>query len=538
MILKKLKENWKSGLTVSLVSIPLSISLAVASGASPIDGIVTAIWAGLIAALFGGSNFNIVGPTGALSGVLATYAIVHGADKLSVLAIAAGVIILAAFALKLEKYLVFIPGSAIHGFTLGVAFIIAFNEFNFATGLHGLPGHERFIDNLFESFRHVGQTSFIAVGIFAIFLLGLFAFAKYAPKIPGAIALSPFGVLLGYLSTTGHLPFALQTLETRFGNLTPVLFQARSFTFDSTIIIPAFTVALVAILETMLSAKIGDTMTGTKHNKRREMLGLGLANIGSGLFGGIPATAALARTSLNIKSGATDKMSGVVNAVSIAVISFILLSGFKFMPLPVIAAILVYVALRMIEVRHFSTMYAFNRMDFALSILVAFITVYEDPITGILFGTAAALLIFVDKLSRGQFELTANHADKEIEREFGEERAFVNAGAQTLVYSIKGQLAYLNAGAHIDRFDRDLNGYKTIVLRLRELYLMDLDGVEAFNEIVHHIEHQGREVYVTGVSPLISDALNTSKVYQRLHHEGHVLEKTSDVLTKLGFERK
>ena len=149
-IIEKIKYNWKSGLTVSLVSMPLSISLAVASGSTPAIGIITAIWAGLVASIFGGSNFNIIGPTGALSGLIATYVILHGSNSLAILTITTGIFVLIAYALKLEKYLIFIPSSVIHGFTLGVALIIGFNQFNAALGLYGLPKHSSFFQNLIE----------------------------------------------------------------------------------------------------------------------------------------------------------------------------------------------------------------------------------------------------------------------------------------------------------------------------------------------------------------------------------------------------
>ncbi len=148
----RILSNWQSGLTVALVSIPLSISLAVASHTTPVVGIVTAIWAGLIASLFGGSHYNVVGPTGALSGIIATFAIINGAEQLPMLAIMAGLMILVAYILRLERYLVLVPSSVIHGFTLGVAFIIAFNQFNFALGLQRLTTHEKFFDHLVEIF--------------------------------------------------------------------------------------------------------------------------------------------------------------------------------------------------------------------------------------------------------------------------------------------------------------------------------------------------------------------------------------------------
>ncbi len=282
MFFKHLKQNWQSGLTVALVAIPLSLSLAVASHATPLQGIITAIWAGLIASLFAGSNYNIIGPTGALSGVVGTFALMHGPEALPMLALVAGVMIFVAYLAKLEHYLVFVPSSTLQGFILGVACIIAFNQLNFALGLSGLHQHEKLVENVAETFMNIGATSLPTLGIFLLFFGGLFALGKLTPKFPGAISLTPIGLLIGYLSTKGMLPFHLQTLGERFGNISPVPFQAPAISFGSHLLLPALTIAIVAILETMISAKVADGMTRTKHHKRKEMFALSLANIGSG----------------------------------------------------------------------------------------------------------------------------------------------------------------------------------------------------------------------------------------------------------------
>jgi SulP family sulfate permease len=535
-VFENLKNNWKSGLTVALVSIPLSISLAVASGASPVDGIITAIWAGLFASIFGGSNFNIVGPTGALSGILATYAIIHGPGQLSIIAVIAGIFILLAYFLKLERYLVFVPASAIHGFTLGVAIIIALNQLNFATGIVNPVKHERLFDNVAETFRHVGQSDPMTLLVFVVFLGLLFAFLKYIPRVPAVIALTPFGILLGYASSIQIIPIQLQTLQMKFGELSMTLFQAEHWTFNQGMLLPAFAVALIAILETMLSAKIADAMTHTKHDKRKEMLGLGLANMVSGACGGLPATAALARTSLNVRSGSTSKFSGTISAVGITLISFLFFGAFKFIPLAVIAAILVFTAVRMVEVAHFRRMFNFDHKEFILSLVVAGITFYVDPIFGILFGTAAALILFVDKLTRGQFELLVNDKNKKSVIQLFEDESVHKLGeSQTLVYSIKGQLAYFNAAAHVHRFESELNNFENIIIRLRELYFIDIDGIEALDEIIEINKSKGKRVFVTGVSPLIERDLLESKEYQLLCREHKTFKKTSQVLSELGY---
>jgi SulP family sulfate permease len=211
-LIKKIKENWKSGLTVSLISLPLAVTLAVASHATPVQGVITAIWAGFVSALFGGSHYNIIGPTGALSGLLASYAIIHGQQVLPTLAIMSGIMIFVAYFFKLEKYLVFIPSCTIHGFVLGIAFIIMFNQLNFALGLLQVPLHENFTQNMIETCKHLPEFSLVAVIIFACSLSVLFALTKLLPTIPGAIVISPFGILLGYASSRHLISLNLQTL--------------------------------------------------------------------------------------------------------------------------------------------------------------------------------------------------------------------------------------------------------------------------------------------------------------------------------------
>ena len=537
-LLTNLSQNWKSGLTVSLVSIPLSVSLAVASHASPVMGIVTAVYAGLVAALFGGSNFNVVGPTGALSGILATFAIANGADALPMLAITSGLIILAAYFLQLERYLVFVPGGAIHGFTLGVAFIIGLNQLNFALGLSGLTSHEKFIENVIESLKHIGAASPTNVSLFGLALIALFAFKKFLPKLPGAIFVAPLGIVIGILSANHLIPLTIKTLGILYPTMSFSPFLAHPFSLSHNLIGPSLAVALVAILETMLSAKVADGMTKTKHHKQNEMRGLALANIASGIMGGLPATAALARTSLNIKTGATDKVSSTISSVSVAIISIFLLGYFKFIPLAVIAAILVYVAIQMVETEHFSRMFKYDKKNLIVSLLVATITIVEDPIVGILFGVAVASLLLLEKLSRGQFDLVLNTNNKMTGRISGDTIEEIVKDSDTILYSFKGLLCYINSEAHVERFHKSLNGYKNVILRFRSVYYMDLDGAEALDEIIKLIENQGKNVYLTSISPIIEELLSECQSYNKLKDSDRVFAKSSDVLKKLGFKLK
>lgn len=503
----RVRDNWKSGLTVSLASVPLSVSLGIAGGATPLMGIITAIWAGLVASFFGGSNYNIVGPTGALSGLLAAFALQYGVGMLPVLAVISGILILVAYALKWEKYIIFIPASVVHGFTLGVAFIIGLNQFNFAFGLSGLPSHPEFINNVIESFKHVGSADPSTLIVFIMGVIALFAAAKKFPKFPNAIVLAIVGIALGWATNKGIIPLPLQTLFTKYGDLPPnitAISDLRSiFTIGREVAVPAATVALVAILETLISAKIADNITNTKFNTRKEMLGLGLANIASGIFGGIPATAALARTGLNVRSGATDKMSATVNAIAVALIALVFLPAFKFLPLAIVASILVYVAIRMVSYEHFTHLYRHDKTAFGLSILVGIITIVVDPITGILVGAAVSLLITVNKLSEAQCEVSINKGKEFVGKFNARELKNLEDHGDVLVYRFAGELTYINCQGHIEMISTISSKTKAVVLSFRNLFYVDIDGIDIITEVVETLERQNKEVALSGINSVV-----------------------------------
>lgn len=501
--LKKCKENWKSGLTVALISLPLAVTLAVASHATPIQGVITAIWAGLISAIFGGSNYNIIGPTGALSGLLSSYAIIHGQQILPTLALTSGIMLFAAYLFTLEKYLIFIPSSTIHGFVLGIACIIIVNQLNFALGLLHIPLHENLIQNIMETCRSITELNLVSVLIFVASLTILYSLAKILPSIPGAIILSPFGIILGYLSTHHIIRLNLQTLETKFAHLTPHIIAPSPLIFSAKLIIPALTITIISIIETMISARIADGMTKTKHNKNKEMLGLSLANIACGLAGGIPATAALARTTLNIKSGATHKISSGISSICILIISMALLGYFKYIPLAMIAAILTFVGLNMIELHHFKRMFKTDTASFIIAMIVAIITIFEDPIIGILLGSTISMLMFMKKLSTGQYELLQGSIFTHMPKNFT---------ADTFIYSIKGELAYINAQSHVARFEKQLPTHKNIIIDLRAISFIDQDGIEACEEIVDILQREKKSVQIIGAHTLTSKITAQSRI--------------------------
>lgn len=529
-------KNWKSGLTVALVSIPLSLSLAIASGATPVMGIITSIWAGLVAAAFGGSEFNVIGPAGALSGILASFALTNGAQMLPILAILSGIVIFAFYLLRWDKYLIFIPSSVMHGFTLGVGLTIGLGQINAALGLTGLPAHETLLQNFFESIVHIAQTDMYTFALFAACLCLLFLLARFFQRVPGAVIVAIIGISIGYCSEVHLLPFTVQTILSKYGTLQATLIQLPSFTLpvlNVGLFKAIFTVAIVAILETLLSAKIVDGMTNTRFNQKREVLGLSLANIASGMTGGLPATGVLARTALNAKSGATSRFSSGINAIFVLIIALLLFRGFQYLPLGVVAAILVFAAIRMVEVGHFKKLFHFDQSSFWLAMLVALLTFAVDPMIGILVGASISLLEFVQHLSVGRSDITLHRDQKVIARSSHKDLHKHDDHGDIAVYRFAGELTYFNATSHEASIKR--LKCQTLILSLRNLFFMDIDGMDALHAIIQDRQKNDIDVILTAVSSYKEVMLRKTDWYPRMVKDRKVFPSTTDALTALGF---
>ena len=539
-ILPLLKTNWKSGLTVSLVSIPLSIALAIASGATPAQGIITAFWAGLIGAFFGGSHFNIIGPTGALSGILIIFSLSQGFLFLPFVAITAGILILLAYYFHFDRYIIFIPKSVVHGFTFGVAMIIALGQMDNIFGLSGLEKSDKVIENVFLAFKHFSEFNW---AIFAIFIIGtifIFAWNKRFKKLPGAIVLTFIGITASWILKHYGASFELITLADRYPDLRPQLFQniwfpdfSWSIFFSRQFWIISLATALIGILETLLSGRIAENMTKVKFLRQKEVLGLGLANIASGLCGGIPATAALARTSLNIKSGATNRSSAVLSAFFLAIITLLMLDIFRWLPMVVIASILVYVAISMLEKEHFIYLVENERTAFYLSMFVAIITLVEDPIIGILIGSIIALLIFVQNISRGQTEVLVWQDGKMVNSLLKDD--FIkqeNITSDMVVYKISGALTYVNMPAHLEAV-RKIRENRLVIVALRYAFYIDLDGVDYLKELIEILKRRNDLVVLSGVNPILKERLKKESFYCRKCQENKIFRRTSDAIRKL-----
>ena len=539
LLKNQLKLNWKSGLTVAFISIPLSLALAIASGATPVQGIITALWAGLIGAFLGGSPFNIIGPTGALSGILISFAITNGSFALPVIAILAGIIIFIFYIFKFDKYIIFIPRSVVQGFTLGVAFIIAFGQLDSILCVTGVVKTENIIENIVATLSHFSEIRWSVFAIFILSVLFIFIWDKLIKKLPGSIIIAFIGIIAAIILNKTNSTYSLTVLSDKFPDIKPVFFENFYNKFDLSVFMTkkiwatAFAVAVIGILETLLSGQIAKQMTKVPFNRSKEVLGLSIANLGSGLMGGIPATAALARTALNIKSGATSRFSGILSALFLAIIVLFLLTFFKMLPMVIIGAILFVVAIRMSEVKHFIKLIYNEKAAFAITTTVAVITVVEDPITALLVGSFISLLIFVNHVSYGTTEVTLWKDGKLEETLLSPAIAKKETlTAELVVYKITGTLTYINMPAHIETVNKIVNN-KYIVISLRNAFYADSDGVEYLGELVEILKASNETVYLAGVNDMILKAIENEPFYKQKLTENKIFERTSDAIKEV-----
>jgi SulP family sulfate permease len=537
--------NYKAWLAVSVISVPLSISLAVASGATPLQGILTAIFAGICAAIFGWSKFNIVWPTGALSWLILAFAITHGYAFIPFVAIVSGFIILLVRSLKLTKYITLIPSTALHGFILWVALIIVVNQLNGALGLVWLPSHDTLFANFLETIRHISETNLATFILFAFSFVFLQLIKKYFPKMPGIIPVSIVGIIIWYFIKEGSIPFQILLLSDSFPDLAFRLWESvnrssllHGFTVNiplyADIAIAAFTISIVAILETVISAKIADKVTKTKFHESKEMFGLWIANIASWFAGWMPATAALVRTSLNVRSWANSSISAVINALCIVLISWLFFDYFIYIPLSVISAILISIALAMIDSKALKKIYYYDRLSLYIIVLVAVITFIRDPIYGIIVGTSIALLAYLYNTSQGHLYATVFRENQYIGKMYFSHYLKQQQDHDVIVCKFGGDISFLNINASIKQIAK-IHKKVQLILSFSDISYIDIDGIEIFEEMIDMIAAKDCSVYFAWVHHRLHSIFSKTHYFQKLLAHDKVFLSTSAALRAIGL---
>jgi sulfate permease, SulP family len=542
--------NWKSGLTVAFISVPLSIALSIASGAGPLPGLIAGIWGTLIGSIFIGSNYNIIGAAGALTTVLfaatLTAPLGLGAAVLPLLALCTGAIIFFVWLLKLDRFLYYIPSSVMYGFAAGVAILIAASQLFDATGLSKLSRTGHFVGDIEKFIEHTADVHTPSVLVFAAFLGGILVWKRRIKKVPAVIPAAIIGIVFGFLEAN-YFPLDIFSLQDKFGSFSatlmlPVAWDALRTIFANPDALKAILgvsglIALIAVLETLITAKLGDKLTKTESSSSRELLGLSLANFGSGVMGGLPTTGVFIRTGANIKAGATHRTSGIIAAIATAIIALLCLPFFSFLPMAVIAAMLVNTALGLLEVDKFKEYWTHERESFAVAIIVALVTIFHDAGLGVGIGAIVALFLFASKIAHGRFDITWNFTDGTTEEVRGARDLTMptNKKVWLVTYSIAGNIGYIDANRHFTNIKKLANGgsIPAAIIRLRDLFSIDFEGAEALNDAVAELTGKGVTVYVSSASTTIAEELLAFPAFTKLKADNKFVEKTSLAITAI-----
>ncbi|NYT63973.1 sulfate permease [Alcaligenaceae bacterium] len=510
------RQHWLSniiaGLIVGVVALPLAMAFAIASGVKPEQGIYTAIIAGIIVSLLGGSRVQIAGPTGAFIVILAGVVAQHGVDGLQIATLMAGVILLLFGVARLGVVIKYIPAPVIVGFTAGIGVVIWVGQWKDFFGLPAVSG-EYFHEKLWHLLQVLPQFDW-ATTMLALFALLLVIYTPRIPRlarVPGPLmalivvtaiqALFQFKGVATIGSTYGEIPRGLPGWQ--FPQVTP----SRLIE----LIGPAFAIAMLGAIESLLSAVVADGMAGTRHNSNKELIGQGLANIVAPLFGGIAATGAIARTATNIRNGGTSPIAGVVHALTLIVVLLFLAPLAANIPLACLAAILFIVAWNMSDVRLVIKMLKrAPRADIVILLVTFCLTVFADLVVAVNIGVVLAMLHFMRRMAESV--VVRNQSGVSIDKELAQE-GLGRLPDDTLVYTVEGPFFF----AAVEAFDRVLadthTDPKVLIVRLGHVPFIDATGLQALEQVFTDL--QGR-----GVRVILCEA--NARVRSKLHKMGLV----------------
>jgi len=487
-----------AGLTVAIVALPLAMALGIASGASPDKGLVTAVIAGFLISALGGSRVQVGGPTGAFVVVIFNVIAKHGYDGLLIATLLAGVILILAGAFRLGQMIKYIPHPVVTGFTAGIAVIIASSQVKDFLGLVVDKVPADFIPKWQAYFGAMSTVSVATVAVGGGSLAIIITLRRLAPKLPGFL----IAVVVSAVAVT-VLKLPVDTIGSRFPDIPAGLpmpsLPEISLAKINAVLPSAFTIAFLAGIEALLSAVVADGMAGTRHRSNQELIGQGVANLGSAVFGGLPATGAIARTATNIRSGAKTPVSGIMHAVFLLLFILFATDLMAFVPMAALAAILFMVAWGMSEYKRFLALLRMPNGDRAVLLLTFGLTVLVDLTVAIGVGVTVASLLFMARMAEAVEVDTSGKMDPDLDSEDMHQRDTLPAGIE--VFRINGPFFFGVAGELLDTLRRVGATPKGIILRMRLVPLLDASGVQALEEFVEQARVSGSKVILSGVQP-------------------------------------
>lgn len=520
-----------AGLTVGLVALPLAMALAISSGLTPQAGIYTAIVAGFLSALLGGSMAQVSGPTGAFVVVVAGIVSAHGVQGLFVCTLMAGVLLILLGISGLGTAVKFIPRPVVVGFTNGIAVVIASTQLKdfFGLNVERVPGD--FAGRLSALCSALDKISWPTTALAIVSLLAILAFRKFVPKVPGTI----IALLLGTIAAA-LLALPVQTIATRFGGIPTGLpaLHVPPVRFDllGPLLPSAITVAMLGAIESLMSAVVSDRMAGDRHNPNVELIAQGIANVASPLVGGLPATGAIARTATNIRSGAKTPVASMIHAVVLVGILLVAAPIAGSIPLAVLAAILLTVAYNMGEWKEIPQIWKASRADRAVWMVTFALTVFADLTVAVEAGMILAALLYISRV-------TKTTSVSQVTEEYFEEGRDHNLIGREIpegaaIFKIQGPFLFGSTDKIKDILDQIESLPPVVIVRLRNMTAIDSTGIQALEDLAKQLHEQGRSVIFCGMRPQ-PEAMLRRAGFARLVGEANLCPSAASALERASY---
>ena len=506
-----------AGIIVGIIALPLAIAFGIASGVTPQQGLITAIVAGFLISFFGGSNFLIGGPTGAFIVIVAGIVAQYGMQGLIIATIMAGVFLIVMGVCKMGVIFKFIPYPIVVGFTSGIALTIFSTQMKDFFGLPlDLQVPAGFIPQWACYFQNVGSINWVELVMSIVCLVICFSWGKVTKKVPGSLIALIIGTLISVLLSK-FAGVELATIGSKFPELADGLPMpkpvAPKFDFETIkgLVSPAFTIAILCAIESLLAAMVADGATGKKHHANTELIGQGIANVITPLFGGIPATGALARTMASINNGGKTPMTGIIHAGVLLLIYLFLMPYAVYIPLSCLAAILVQVAYNMSEWKTFKYLLRGDKSDVAVLLITFFLTVIVDLTVAIEVGVVLAIVLFVRRVMQTSNisildgQSVAATEDAESATMDNTDRLDIPAGVE--VYEIDGPFFFGLASRFEELEAMKKPGTKVRIIRMRKVPFIDSTGVNNLRNLCERTRKRGVTVILSGVTDKVQATL-------------------------------
>ena len=517
-----------SGVIVAIIALPLSIALAIASGVSPEQGLYTAIIAGFFISFLGGSRVQIGGPTGAFMVIVFGIVTQYGYDGLVIATIMAGIFMILLGLFKLGTFIKYIPYPITTGFTSGIAIIIFSSQIKDFFGLNIADVPNEFIDKWGSYFSNFSSINVSATLIGILSVLIIVFFPKITKKIPGALVALIISSLLVYC-----FDLDVETIGSRFGELSNRFpsFNLPDVTFEKikTLIPSAIVIALLGSIESLLSAVVSDGMIGSKHRSNMELVAQGTANMASALFGGIPATGAIARTVANIKNGGRTPIAGIVHSLTLLLILLLFMPLAKLIPLSSLAVILFVVAYNMSEWREFKNLFSSPKSDVFVLIVTFLLTVLIDLVVAIEVGMVLAVFLFMKRMSEisSVKQKSLDFSEDEVNFDFSKVSQKYEADKNIIIYEINGPFFFGAADKFLDQINTIGEKNRHIIIGMKHVSVIDATALHAFKRMLNTCERHKIEIYVTGIHKEPFQTLQNAGLVERIG-QNHFLKSIEE----------